>query len=111
MDILTTPPPEVSRVGEMRAIIQGARESVTGEFARTPNDWLSCFGSKIFQIECYLDSSRTAAELGDKVFAAQSKMEVLKKRLRELKVIYPTKDTIPPDEIKEELFRGLDVLS
>lgn len=109
MDILK-PPPEESRVEEMRAIIQGARESVTGEFTRTPNDWLSCFGSKIFQLETYLFSPKTQAELGERLSLVERRLDVLKQRLAELKAIYPTKDSVPPSEIQEELFAALNVL-
>ncbi len=91
--------------------METAPARVRAEFERTGNTWLECFGSIIFQQECLLDLQRTKTQFGqERVEQARQDMEKLKEFHQQLKEQYPTKDAIPPDEIKKELFKGLDVL-
>lgn len=103
--------PKQSRLEIVSDIIKNSREAVEREFARSANDWLSCFGSQVFVIETYLTTEKAEQELGVEKFKdIEVKLEGLKSRLLELKKIYPKKDTIPPDQIKDELMRMLNVI-
>jgi len=102
-------PKKETRRESIARIIQGAAEKVEREFADSANDWLSCFGSKIFQIETYLFGAE--AEFGpDETEVIKDRLDKLTERLMELKKLYHSKTDIPPEEIKQELFRKLNIL-
>ncbi len=102
---------EKTRLEMLQDVIAGAREGIEAEFKRTVNPWLSCFGSRVFAAELYLESPKTKALLpADKYQQALDRLEELKQRLWDLKKQYPEKADIPPDEIKEELLKKLDFL-
>jgi hypothetical protein len=103
--------PEKSRLEEMQEVIDNASESIEAEFKRTANPWLSCFGSRVFAVETYLSSPKTKALISpEKYELAEKRMEDLKQELYDLKQEYPDKDTVPPEEIQQELLRELDIL-
>ncbi len=102
---------EKTRSEELREAILNAPESIEEEFTRTANSWLACFGSSVFVVETYLFSPKVRALLSSEEYSrAEKNIENLKLRLFELKKIYPDKNTIPPDEIKQELLDKLDIL-
>lgn len=104
-------PQQRSRVEEARDVISGSPERIEREFARSENNWLSCFGTSIFAIETYLDSPKVEEELGtEKYNQVTERLEVLKERLYDLQDQYPDKSTPVPGEIKQELLSMLDVL-
>ncbi|GEM_PF-1879020 len=103
--------PEKTRLEELQETVKGAANRIEAEFARTENSWLACFGSSVFVIETYLSSPKLEALLSPEQYKiALQRMEELKERLYELKQQYPAKDTIPPDNIRTELLRKLDIL-
>ncbi|MEK7072063.1 MAG: hypothetical protein AAB969_00680, partial [Patescibacteria group bacterium] len=57
----------------------------------------------------YLNIESAKAEIGsDRDYQKTlGRLEELKEKIDLLKEQYPTQDTIPPDEIKEELFESL----
>lgn len=100
-----------NRLEELKEAMENASQGIEDEFSRSTNDWLSCFGSKVFVVETRLSSSKIRDMLGpDKYRDALERMERLKERLNQLKKQYPEKEDIPPNEIKEELLSQLDVL-
>lgn len=99
-----------SRIEEAKKVILNASSEIEKEFKGTANSWLACFGSCVFQIEIYLFGKKAESELGGKDNIIQEKIENLKQRLYDLKQQYPDKNTVPPDEIKQELLVMLDVL-
>jgi hypothetical protein len=104
-------PKPKTRLEELQEAIVGSASSVESEFNRTANNWLSCFGSSVFVVETYLSSKKVEELLPpEKYQIAISRIEKLKERLSELQEQYPDKETVPPDEIKQELLDGLDVL-
>lgn len=105
------PQKEENRLQQLQEAIINSPQSIEEEFLRTANDWLSCFGSRVFVIETYLSSSKVKALLTQEQYArAEKRMEDLKERLHELRERYPNKEKIPPEDIKQELLRGLDIL-
>ena len=105
-------PKEKSGLEFIRENIANAPIAVEEEFSRTANSWLECFGSRIFQMELYLGLKNTRADLStEKYREAEIKLEQLKECHATLQEHFPNKDTIPPDDIKKELFNKLDILS
>lgn len=94
---------------EIENLIDQSPEKVEAEFLRTANTWLDCFIDRLFPIETYLNMPSAQTEIGN---AEQhqdilNKLEELKEKVNVLKEQYPNQDTIPPDNIKEELFNSL----
>lgn len=99
-------------VNVIREKIRNSPDAVEAEFERTNNTWLDCFTTRIFVIETHLDSRKTREELSpDQHQEAERKIQELKEFHRGLLDKYPNKDTIPPDDVKQELFRRLNILS
>ena len=103
--------PPKTRVEEITNAILNSTKHIEEEFQKTANSWLECFGSRIFVIETLLYGKRSETELGaEKYNVAIKKLEALKEKHYDLKQQYPDKNTIPPDEIKQELLTMLNVL-
>ncbi|MDP3792446.1 MAG: hypothetical protein Q8Q89_01825 [bacterium] len=106
------PQSEKTGIERIRENVINAPAAVEAEFERTDNIWLDCFTSRIFQIEVYLDLKNTRESLTPQQYQeAERKLQELKKFHRSLLDQYPNKETVPPDEIKLELFRRLDILN
>jgi hypothetical protein len=104
-------PREQTQLEMLQEAIAESRGAIEAEFERTANDWLSCFGSRVFQVEAYLGLRKVKASFSPENYQkALVRMETLKERLHELKDQYPDKATVPPDEIKEELLADLNVV-
>ena len=104
-------PNQRNRLEELQEAITNSAPAIESEFNRTANDWLSCFGSRVFVIETYLSSKKVEELLTpEKYREVLSKLETLKNRLHALKEQYPNKETVPPEDIKQELLDSLDVL-
>ncbi|MEK7583619.1 MAG: hypothetical protein AAB490_00090 [Patescibacteria group bacterium] len=100
-----------SRLDQLQEAIANAASAIEAEFDRTTNDWLSCFGSMVFVVDMYLSMEKVQELLSpEKHQEALSRLEKLKEHLHELRKRYPEKETVPPDEIKQELLDSLDVL-
>ncbi|MFA5358224.1 MAG: hypothetical protein WC310_00165 [Patescibacteria group bacterium] len=96
---------------EAQDAIMNSSTKIEEEFARTSNSWMACFGTRVFIIETYLSSKEVKNEVGiAKYTAIIKRLEDLKQRLYELKEQYPSQDTVPPNNIKQELLEMLDVL-
>lgn len=94
---------------EIENIINQSPETVEAEFLRTANTWLDCFIDRLFPIETYLNMKSAPADIGtsEQHQDILNRLEELKERVTVLKEQYPNQDTIPPDDIKEELFNSL----
>ena len=105
-------PPEKTCIERIRDNVNNAPTAVEAEFERTDNIWLDCFTSRIFQIETYLEISKERNEgLSEEQYqSAKLKLEELKEFHRALLKQYPNKDTVPPDDVKAELFKRLNIL-
>jgi len=100
-----------SCVIEARDVILRAPQRIEGEFKKSGNTWLECFGSSLFALETYLDSKKAEEELGtEKYSVVMEKIKTLKDKLFDLKEQYPEKTTTLPDETKQELLEMLNVL-
>jgi len=105
-------PEAKTAVEELREAIANSAQAIDREFRRSANDWLSCFGSRIFIVETYLNGKEVEDSLSAETYQrALSRLEELKEKLFELKKQYPEKEAVPPDEIKSELLKSLDVLA
>lgn len=96
-------------VEAIQMMIDDAPITTEGEFIRTANSWLACFGSNVFRIETALISSRRY--LGDKYIPAQERIEELKIILRDLMLEHAGEKWIPGDTLRHDLFRQLNVFS
>jgi len=104
------PAHEKNRLEEIKDIIKDASGSTEEEFLSTPNSWLACFTSSAFVVETYFNSSKVKNLISsDEYNRADERIEELKTRLVELKELYPSKEDIPPEDIKQELFSKLDI--
>ena len=62
-------------------------------------------------METYLSSKKIEELLLPEIYqSAFLKIEELKKRLSELREQYPSKETVPPEGIRQELLNSLDIL-
>lgn len=101
-----------SPLAECREAITNAPAGVQQEFARTTNTWLDCFVSRLFVVTTYFGMRSVEQTLGSERYRAASQQLLdLSERVRELQVLYPEKDTIPPSEIQSELFARLDLFA
>ncbi|MDD3102033.1 MAG: hypothetical protein PHE59_02720 [Patescibacteria group bacterium] len=101
-----------NRINEIKNTISKSSEGIEKEFQRTVNSWLACFTSRVFAIEIMMSDKKVEDELGlEKYNTAQEKLEILKQKLFDLKQQYPDRNTVPPDEIKQELLEMLDILN
>jgi quinol monooxygenase YgiN len=101
---------EKTRLEELQEKIASAPGRIESEFARTGNSWLACFGSSVFVIETYLSSPKLERLLSPEQYQrAAQKLEELKDQLYRLKQQYPDRATMPPDDVKNELLRKLDI--
>lgn len=104
-------PPEENRLEQLQEAIRNSRTAIEGEFAKTANDWVSCFGTRVFIIETYLASPKCRALLSPDAYKeAENRLEQLKQRIHELHEKYQSKEQQPPDDIKKELLSSLETL-
>ncbi|OGZ95061.1 MAG: hypothetical protein A3I44_01660 [Candidatus Sungbacteria bacterium RIFCSPLOWO2_02_FULL_51_17] len=94
------------RIELAKGIIQNAPNAIRAEFHRAANSWFECFGSCALQIQGLFSEKELGTpryhELLDKLAKAYE-------RLYELKQVHPEKDYDPPEEVKAELFRLLNI--
>lgn len=101
-----------SRIDEAKDAIRSSSLKIEDEFKRSANSWMACFGSRVFVVETYLASDKVESEIGsEKYIAIMDKLTILKERLFSLKDQFPDKNTVPPENIKQELLKMLDVFS
>lgn len=103
------PEKSITILQEIENVVEQSPEKVEAEFLRTANTWLDCFISRLFALETYLSIESAKEEMGSEKDYQRilGRLEELKEKIDILKEQYPTQDTIPPDEIKEELFQDL----
>lgn len=100
-----------NRTEIIKNAVANSQAAIENECSRTTNTWLECFGSRIFNIECDLDSRVFGSEVGlDKQKQCLERVEEIKERLYDLKNEYPDKTQVVPDDIKTELLGMLDNL-
>lgn len=104
----------LERINMAQKAINNASERTEAEFNKTANTWLECFSSSIFVVETAIvaldEAKKIKAVLGeDKVDAMIKKLESLKERHKQFVQLYPDKDTIPPENVKQELFKLLNI--
>ena len=103
-------PKPATRLEEAQEAIANSASAIESEFSRTANDWLSCFGSRAFIVETYLSSPKVEKLLSSEDYqSALGRMEKLKERLSGLREQYPNKETVPPENIKQELLGILNI--
>lgn len=100
-----------NRLEELKEAINNAPQRIEDEFKRTVNPWLSCFKSSIFVVETYFDSQKIKELLlTDDYSEAKERLEKLKERVFQLEEKYPIKNSLPPEEIRQELLNKLNIL-
>jgi len=102
---------KTNRLGKARIIIEDSKDSIEREFDKTANDWLSCVGSIIFQLETLLSTEKAKTEIGAEMYEEiNKKLELVKEKLYELKRQYPYEEPQPPDDVKNEILSMLNVI-
>lgn len=106
--------PELSKeknlLEEMKEIISQSPKGIEEEFSRTANSWLACFAGHMDVVDTYLSLSKQTGLLSpDEYKKLDDKIENLKLKVFLLRKEYPDKDTIPPEDIKQELLKSLDI--
>lgn len=97
-------------IEEMKEMILESSKSIEAEFLRSPNPWLACFAGHLDKLEVYLSlSNKKGLFTFDEYKKLDNKIEDLKKEVYLLRKQYFDKDTIPPEEIKKELLKKLDI--
>lgn len=93
----------------MRELIQDAPERIESEYEKTENNWLSCLGSCVFQVETNLGTIHRRGLITDLVYEeARNKLEHLKERL--IKLQHENDDSwVPQAELKKALLDQLNI--
>lgn len=98
------------RLRQLQEVISSAPQRIEQEFQKGLNPWASCLGSVLFRIEAYLASPLVEAVVpAEKYQEALRRLEELKEKTLDLKERYPEKEGVPPEEVKEEFLKALDV--
>jgi len=96
---------------EIKTIIAGAPEMIKNEFKTSPAIWINCFGSIVFSLSLLFLSARKREILPEEEYNKVSeKISKLKERFRGLQKEYPHKDTVPSEELQQELLKSLNIL-
>jgi hypothetical protein len=96
-------------------LIQGIAESpqnIEREFGgEAGNSWLACVNTRLQLISGYLTFSTMNGQISsEEEGLANEKLQKIIDRVRELQIIYPKKENVPPKEIKNEILAKLDIL-
>ena len=105
-------PPEKDPLKYLQEFTLGAPEIVKREYARTANPWIACFITilTVVKARTQLHKNKLEELLSPEGYrSATEKLTVLEKRVMELKKQYPKKEPNPPEEIKQELFDGVNI--
>jgi hypothetical protein len=103
--------PKNNKFETIQESIANSPDRIEAEFNRSANNWISCVGTRVVLIEMQLNHPETKSLISDELYQkATARLEQLKVRIHELQKIYPDKSTNPPEEVKQELINGLDVL-
>ena len=106
------PPKQETRLSELNDLIGGMRAGIEREYAKGGNSWAACVGSRVFQLETVLHGtwSGDTSVPEDKLALAKERIEAFKYKLADLKRDYPERDSVPPQDVQEEIIRELNVL-
>ncbi len=100
-----------NRLQMLQELIENSPAAIESEFARTNNDWLACFGSRIFALETLLEAAKTKTFFSEEGYAvAQEKLRAIKEKFLDYKNRIAQESTSVPAEIKEDLLVGLNIL-
>ena len=96
----------------MKDAIANAAQAIELEFSNGQNDWLACLNSRLQVLLSAIDLPTTMAQLGaDSYRRASDRLAALITRAKNLHQQYNGRKNSPPDDIKHELLRELDILS
>lgn len=90
----------------LKQLIKESPEKIESELKRSSNDWLACFGTRIFIIEIHLGLK----EVNETI--SLEELEKFKMRLEELKQAkfeFRQNNKEPSEEEKQELLSQLDL--
>ncbi|MFH1668032.1 MAG: hypothetical protein ABH884_03365 [Candidatus Komeilibacteria bacterium] len=98
-------------IQEVEQNILDSRQKIEDEFTSTDNTWMACFITRLTILYMRLLSSDAKSELGtEKYDVVSQKLEALNEKAVSLSNRYPDKLTSPPEDIKNELLKSLNVL-
>ena len=96
---------------EKRKKLEALEEEIEQELKKTANNWTACFGGELAITESDLSFKVRAGEIEkEKGKGLQSGIELLKLRIQRLAKQYPLKESLPPDEEREQLLNDLAIL-
>lgn len=102
--------PEKSDLEVLKGYISNSKEEIENEYNSTTNSWIRCFGTMMAAIGVFLALDSVKEGLSkEELNEAKRKQKLLAEKFNELNPLYPTHESVVPDEIKEELIASLDV--
>lgn len=105
---LETPPVEKEPTATelLKKTFSETRIRTEAEFNKgTMNSWLACLLTDFFVAQLTFSELKRAGNVDESNFKAiQQKLDGLTEYVRTLKGAYPTKEDVPPANVKEELF-------
>lgn len=102
---------QLDPMAEMRTNIRVAPERIEQEFATTTNTWIDCWGTRVVALDMIVQYARRKDLLPTETLEQlQQRVAGLIERLSSLKEQYPTRETNPPEALKQELISELNIL-
>lgn len=100
----------------VRKAIEESPDKIQEEFKKGGNDWFACLITRMTVIVMGLETARHYGEISDEEYGRfKVKLETLTEKVAELRAQRERQKTpwseLPPEEIREELIKGLDILS
>ncbi|HBV00894.1 MAG TPA: hypothetical protein DEF00_00675 [Candidatus Taylorbacteria bacterium] len=92
---------------ELKKVAENARDRVKQEFSRSQNTWLDCFINDLSVLLQIIDTKLLPPQLEE---IAKRRYTALLEKVLELKEEYPTRETIPPVSVQDELFSALRII-
>lgn len=100
--------PEVITADSIKQQISESKEKIEAELARSANDWLSCYGSRVFAIEISIVLANGQGNLSSEEFERlKQNLEVAKTKLARYRKTH--KNSTPSEDIREELLSDLNI--
>lgn len=104
--------PEIN-LKKIHSIISNAPELIEEEMGRgTDNPWFACVDTQLQALIFLVDFAQEDGEIdGERAEALVAKIRNLSKVTKEYQRQYPTKNDVVPPELKEEMYRKLNIFA
>ena len=97
---------------EMEAVIDAAQAEIEHEFQISGNSWVDCVNRLLVVLPKHIEIAHDDGLLpDDKYEAAKTNLEKVNQRVADLSVEYPDRDSDVPAEVKDEIYKQLNILN